>query len=88
MHQFSQTLVNCKIYPSELLSVPDQRSIVSKHKTEIAKGQLQRQNKLIPSKMPFEILQNETEIVENSQAVLEIFNLKDLELDSFPRKND
>ena len=35
MHQFSQTLVNSKIYPSELLSVQDQTSIVSKHNTEI-----------------------------------------------------
>ena len=35
MHQFSSTLVNSKVYPSELLSVQDQTSIVSKHNTEI-----------------------------------------------------
>ena len=29
------TLVNSKVYPSELLSVKDQTSIVSKHNTEI-----------------------------------------------------
>ena len=34
-HQFSQTLVNSKVCPSELLSVQDQTSIVSKHNTEI-----------------------------------------------------
>ena len=35
MHQFSQTLANSKIYPSELLSVDHQTNIVSKHNTEI-----------------------------------------------------
>ena len=38
------------------------------------------------SERPFEILQNETKIVKIRQAVLEIFNFKDLDLDSFPRK--
>ena len=50
------------------------------------KGELQRQNKLILSKRPFKILQSETKIVKTRQAVLEIFNFKDLDLDSFPRK--
>ena len=35
INQFSQTLVNIEVYPSELLSVQDQTSIVSKHNTEI-----------------------------------------------------
>ena len=35
MHQFSQSLVNSKVYPSELSSVEDQTNIVSKHNTEI-----------------------------------------------------
>ena len=52
------------------------------------KGELQRQNKLISSRRPFKILQNETKIVKIRKAVLEIFNFKDLDLDSFPRKND
>ena len=51
-------------------------------------GELQRQNKLISSKRLFKILQNETKIVKIRQAVLEILNFKDLDLDSFPRKND
>ena len=36
MYQFSKTFVNSKVYPSELLLVKDQTSIVSKHNTEIA----------------------------------------------------
>ena len=52
------------------------------------KGELQCQNKLISSKRPFRILQNETKIVKIPQPVLEIFNFKDLDLDSFPRKID
>ena len=47
------------------------------------KGELQRQNKLISSERPFKILQNETKIVKIHQAVLEILNFKDLDLDSF-----
>ena len=43
----------------------------------ILKGELQRQNKLISSKRPFKILQNETKIIKIGQAVLEIFNFKD-----------
>ena len=35
MRQFSQALLNSKVYPNELLSVQDQTSIVSKHNTEI-----------------------------------------------------
>ena len=35
LHQFISTLVNSKVYPSELLSVKDQTSAVSKHSTEI-----------------------------------------------------
>ena len=52
------------------------------------KGELQRQNELISSKRPFKILQNETKIVKIRQLVFEIFNFKDPDLDSFPRKND
>ena len=52
------------------------------------KGELQRQNKLISSERPFKILQNETKMIKIGQAVLEIFNFKDLELDNFTRKND
>ena len=51
-------------------------------------GELQRRNKLISSERPFEILQNETKIVKIRQVVLEIFNCKDLDCDSFPRRND
>ena len=54
----------------------------------ILKGELQRQNKLISSERPFKILQNETKIIKIGQAVLEIFNFKDRELDNFTRKND
>ena len=54
----------------------------------IFKGELQRQNKLLSAKRPFGVLQNETKIVKIRQAVLEIFNFKDLDLDSFTRKND
>ena len=52
----------------------------------VFKRELQRQNKLISSKRPFKFLQNETIIVKIRQAVLEIFNFKDLDLDSFSRK--
>ena len=41
------------------------------------KGELQRQNKLISSERLFKILQNESKIIQISQAVLEIFNFKD-----------
>ena len=44
--------------------------------------------KMISLKRSFEILQNETKIVKIRQAVLKIFNFKDLDLDSFLRKND
>ena len=50
------------------------------------KGELQRQSKLISSKRPSKILQNETKIVKIRLAVLEIFNFKDLDLNSFPRR--
>ena len=40
-------------------------------------GELQRQNKLISSKSPFKILQNETKIIKIGQAVLEIYIFKD-----------
>ena len=52
------------------------------------KGELQRQNKLISSERPFKMLQNETKIIKIGQAVLEIFNIKDWDLDNFTRKND
>ena len=50
------------------------------------KGQLKRQNKLISFERPFKILQNETKIIKIGQAVLEIFNFKDRDLDNFKRK--
>ena len=53
----------------------------------IHKGELQRQNKLISSERPFKILQNETKIIKIGQAVLEIFNFKNCDLDNFTRKN-
>ena len=37
---------------------------------------------------PSKILQNETKIIKIGQAVLEIFNFKDRDLDNFTRKND
>ena len=43
---------------------------------------------LISSERPFEILQNETEIIKIGQAVLEIFNFKDWDLGDFTRKSD
>ena len=52
------------------------------------KGELQRQNKLISFERPFKILQNETKIIKIGQAVLEIFNFKDRDLDNFTREND
>ena len=54
----------------------------------LIKGELQRQSMLISSERPFEILQNETKIIEIGQAVLEIFNFKDWDLGDFTRKND
>ena len=50
------------------------------------KGELQCQNKLISSERLFKILQNETKIIKIDQAVLEIFNFKDRDLDNFMRK--
>ena len=47
------------------------------------KGELQRQNKLLSSERPFKIL---TKIIEIRQPILEIFNFKDGDLDSFPKK--
>ena len=58
------------------------------NKQTAIKGELQRQNKLLSAKRPFGVLHNETKIVKIRQAVLEIFNFKDLDLDSFTRKND
>ena len=52
------------------------------------KGELQRQNKLISSRRPFKILQNETKIIKIGWAVLEIFNFKDWDLGNLTRKND
>ena len=52
------------------------------------KGELQRPNKLISLERPFKILQNETKIIKIGQAVLEIFNVKDRNLDNFREKND
>ena len=52
------------------------------------KGELQRQNKLISSERPFKILQNNTKIIKIGQAVLEIFNFKNRDMDNFTRRND
>ena len=52
------------------------------------KVELQRQNKLISSRSPFKILQNETKIIKIGWAVLEIFNFKDWDLGNLTRKND
>ena len=52
------------------------------------KGELQRQNKLISSERPSKILQIETKIIKIRQAVLEVFNFKDRDLDNFTTKND
>ena len=54
----------------------------------VFKGELQGRNKLISSEKPFKILQNETKIIKIRQAVLEMFNFKDRDLDSFSTKND
>ena len=54
--------------------------------TVCLKGDLQPQNKLISSKRPFKILKNDTKIVKIRQAVLEIFNFKDLDLNRFQKK--
>ena len=43
---------------------------------------------LISSERPFKIRQNERKIIKIGQAVLEIFNFKDRDLDNFTRKND
>ena len=50
------------------------------------KGELQRQIKLISSERLFKILENETKIIKIHQVFLEICNIKDQDLDSFPRK--
>ena len=49
-------------------------------------GELQRWNKLISSERPSKILQNETKTIKVRQAVLEIFNFRYQDLDSFPSK--
>ena len=71
-----------QLYQICTMSLP-QRPIL-----DFIKGELQRQNKLISSERPFKILQNETKIIKIGQAVLEIFNFKDRDLDNFTRKND
>ena len=50
-------------------------------------AELQRQNKLISSERPSKSLQNETKIIKIGQAILELFNFKNLALDSSPKKN-
>ena len=50
------------------------------------KGELQRQNMLISFESPSKILQIETKIIKTRPAVLQIFNFKDQDLDSFPIK--
>ena len=87
----SASLLNVGLVLSRILEKhANLRTIIWGRAGETAnlKGELQRQNKLISSERPFEVLQNETKIVKIRQAVLEISNFKDLDLDSFPRKND
>ena len=55
---------------------------------EMVKGETQRQNKLISSERLFKILHKETKIIKIGQAVLEILNFKDRDLDNLTRKND
>ena len=50
------------------------------------KGELQCQNMLISFESPSKILQIETKIIKIRPAVLQIFNFKDQDLDSFPIK--
>ena len=50
------------------------------------KGELQRQKMLISFESPSRILQIETKIIKTRPAVLQIFNFKDQDLDSFPIK--
>ena len=50
------------------------------------KGELQRQNMLISFESPSKILQIDTKIIKTRRAVLQIFNFKDQDLDSFPIK--
>ena len=71
---------------TKMIVLPDSGDMYLKCLHLFLKRELQRQNKLISSERPFEIMQNETKIVKIRQAVLEIFNFKDLDLDSFPRK--
>ena len=52
------------------------------------KGELQRRNKLISSERLFKILQNETKMIKVRQVGLKIFNFKDREWNSFPKKSD
>ena len=62
--------------------------MIHKESSFNVKGELQRQHKSISPVKLFKILQNETEIFQIGQAVLEIFNFKDWDLDNFTRKND
>ena len=52
------------------------------------KGELQRQNMLISFESPSKILQIDTKIIKTRPAVLQIFNFKDQDLDSFPIKKN
>ena len=50
------------------------------------KWELQCQNKLISSEQSVQILQNEIKIIKIGQAILEMFNFKDRDLDKFARR--
>ena len=68
------------MYQNEILqAICDCHLLLEDHRLFLItfKGELQRQNKLISSERPFQILQNETKIIKIGQAVLEILNLKD-----------
>ena len=64
------------------------REILKQNLERNIKEEPQRQNKLISSEGPIKILQSETKIVKIGQAVLDIFNFKDRDLDNFISKND
>ena len=83
MDQYLGKLTHCESKAIVILEIKD--LIFMLHSI---KGELQRQNKLISSERLFKILQNETKIIKIGQAVLEIFNFKDRDLDNFTSKND
>ena len=81
------------LVPSKLdriLHIRHKTDFLPSHRTEfhnhLFKGELQRQNMLISFESPSKIFQIETKIIKTRPAVLQIFNFKDQDLDSFPIK--